>query len=640
MTTPSELYLLSGVDLDPQGNYTIDFDDLAAQTAYFDGFISDVLTDNEDYSYIRLDQPIKVYRPIDELEGCDYLFFNNGNKRYYAFIKEKTYISATTTQITFAIDYFQTFMFDYSLAESFVDREHQDRWNSSRMAVFNRETENLERGSDMQLMGKEKIYDNVTNSFILKYKDTPTPDGTSTGFVLMWATIVCKEPAHTAYFLPTLSSTYTSDLHATTINGMTTNTYTYVMPLAFTFGTWVLTQQPTFAVKGYSGATNYIGCATLDQFLNLTQNVNVISMNISRYCPFEYGVEETTLTSSGVTRPLYIFYPITNWSGHGIYPCAFSGTDSPIMGGFFIYQTSFAECPLKTLTYNDAGKWQLDEVPSIEQKKDWSFETKLYTSDYMSVKLEFGQLSKDFDMSDFDTRAIAFNLVPSYGIYGATSLVPLNYKGMAFNTDNRLQTDGTLNEMPLRTDAWLTYYSQNKAQLTTGFVTDAVGTAVSLATGFATMGLSFLFGGANQLVSYGSSIANKIAQINDLKNTPDEVSKTSMDMVNDFLCKDLYATIAIYTVREQFRDKCFEYFYHYGYKCNTFKTPNLRSRYYFNYIKTTGANIKGNLTSDQKAVLREIYDNGITIFHYRDASTFKGINNFEYENVEMTLLGS
>ena len=41
--------------------------------------------------------------------------------------------------------------------------------------------------------------------------------------------------------------------------------------------------------------------------------------------------------------------------------------------------------------------------------------------------------------------------------------------------------------------------------------------------------------------------------------------------------------------------KLYNYFYHYGYKANIFKSPNIRSRYYFNYIKTIGVNIKSNI---------------------------------------------
>ena len=77
---------------------------------------------------------------------------------------------------------------------------------------------------------------------------------------------------------------------------------------------------------------------------------------------------------------------------------------------------------------------------------------------------------------------------------------------------------------------------------------------------------------------------------------------------------------------------------HYGYKCNNFKKPNTRSRYYFNYIKTIDANIKSNINRDYITELENLFNNGVTIWHYRDATTFKGMRNYDYENVEMALL--
>ena len=79
---------------------------------------------------------------------------------------------------------------------------------------------------------------------------------------------------------------------------------------------------------------------------------------------------------------------------------------------------------------------------------------------------------------------------------------------------------------------------------------------------------------------------------------------------------------------------------HYGYACNDFKKPNLRSRYYYNYIKTIEANIKTNIDSDYRDRIQNIFDNGVCIWHYRTPNTFKGVNNYNYENVEMSIIGA
>jgi hypothetical protein len=53
----------------------------------------------------------------------------------------------------------------------------------------------------------------------------------------------------------------------------------------------------------------------------------------------------------------------------------------------------------------------------------------------------------------------------------------------------------------------------------------------------------------------------------------------------------------------------------YGYKLNEVKTPNLRSRQHFNFIQTVGANIQGNIPGDDIEKLKNIFNNGITLWH-------------------------
>ena len=58
---------------------------------------------------------------------CNYLCFRNinfGSKWFYAFIDKIEYINNATSEIYYSIDLIQTWMFDYSLEQCFVEREH------------------------------------------------------------------------------------------------------------------------------------------------------------------------------------------------------------------------------------------------------------------------------------------------------------------------------------------------------------------------------------------------------------------------------------------------------------------------------------------------------------------------------------
>ena len=63
----------------------------------------------------------------DYFYDCNYLCFQNGgfgNKWLYAFISDILYINENCTAITFEIDVMQTWLFDFEIKKSFIERMH------------------------------------------------------------------------------------------------------------------------------------------------------------------------------------------------------------------------------------------------------------------------------------------------------------------------------------------------------------------------------------------------------------------------------------------------------------------------------------------------------------------------------------
>ena len=71
----------------------------------------------------------------------------------------------------------------------------------------------------------------------------------------------------------------------------------------------------------------------------------------------------------------------------------------------------------------------------------------------------------------------------------------------------------------------------------------------------------------------------------------------------------------------------------FGYKQNKILKPDIRNRYYFNYIKTVGANLKSiNIPRDHFEKLKGIFDNGVTIWHIdREGVEVGNISKDNYE---------
>lgn len=81
----------------------------------------------EDIMYQRKDHYISVPANYEDVKSCNYVMYQNAeysNMWYYAFVTDIKYINDETTHIYIETDCMQTWMFDYTVRPSFVDREH------------------------------------------------------------------------------------------------------------------------------------------------------------------------------------------------------------------------------------------------------------------------------------------------------------------------------------------------------------------------------------------------------------------------------------------------------------------------------------------------------------------------------------
>ena len=118
--------LYSGVPLDNTYEHTLYFASLSAQTAYFHGGIAKYTLANNSYQRVERGR-MRIEKKADDLYDCNYLAFQNsnyGNKWFYAFITGVEYVNNVTSEVTFEVDSMQTYMFDVTLKDCFVEREH------------------------------------------------------------------------------------------------------------------------------------------------------------------------------------------------------------------------------------------------------------------------------------------------------------------------------------------------------------------------------------------------------------------------------------------------------------------------------------------------------------------------------------
>lgn len=70
-----------------------------------------------------------------------------------------------------------------------------------------------------------------------------------------------------------------------------------------------------------------------------------------------------------------------------------------------------------------------------------------------------------------------------------------------------------------------------------------------------------------------------------------------------------------YTIKYQFAKRIDDYFSMYGYETDELKVPNINNRSNWNYIKTAGANIIGDVPETDLQEIRNMFDSGVTLWH-------------------------
>ena len=130
-------------------------------------------------------------------------------------------------------------------------------------------------------------------------------------------------------------------------------------------------------------------------------------------------------------------------------------------------------------------------------------------------------------------------------------------------------------------------------------------------------------------------IGASMSQQKDLRSTPNTLISQGSDIMYGLKNGGKKVDLIRYMVNEEFARKIGDYFAMYGYKQNRLMRPNIRNRYYYNYIKTNGANIGGHgIPRDDLEALKQIFDNGVTIWHMDREGVAVGdysMDNYEIE---------
>lgn len=184
-----------------------------------------------------------------------------------------------------------------------------------------------------------------------------------------------------------------------------------------------------------------------------------------------------------------------------------------------------------------------------------------------------------------------------------------------------------------------------RMNLVTKDASDRLGNKAELLNANATMyrgmaGSAMMMSGIGGITAFSSNAVHQAmaqrSREKSIMNTPGTLAKSG-----NAIASIIDNQFKFYYIETKVDDVSYEkyktLFMKYGYYIGTVELPNIKSRKFFNYIKTNGAILTGSCNQLILSYLASIFDNGVTIWHM-DYTTYATIYDYTKENIERSLM--
>lgn len=203
--------------------------------------------------------------------------------------------------------------------------------------------------------------------------------------------------------------------------------------------------------------------------------------------------------------------------------------------------------------------------------------------------------------------------VPTVG--GSIKCLPKNYKGELYAEQEGIMC-GKFPTCSWVNDTYTNWLTQN---------------AVNIGVGIASSGLNMIGAVAtNNPMNYANSvlgIVQSVGQIYEHSIIPNSAQgNTNGGDINVCSLKNSFYFLKK-SIKKEYAKIIDDFFTMYGYKVNAVETININKRTYYDYIKTIGCNIVGNIPQKDLEEIRKMFDNGLTIWHNPSYFLDYSVNN-------------
>lgn len=557
ITPTTDVYLLK-VPLEINDINQLTFSNATAQHNYFNSLPK---LEAHDFTYQRKDGTIRFEGEFDELLGYNYVMYRNdafSNKWFYAYITNMEWKSPNCTDISIKTDVWQTYQFDISYKPTLIEREH----TNNDAIGSNTLPENLELG-EFVTNGNTSDFGLGNNEELMVVADVSMIENYGTN--------------------QTLQATWSSgSTPASYANGIPSGCFHVVIGT----GSLILPNVQRFvAIYDKAGLADAI------------QQIYVLPSNIVNDSAIQTGLTISTTGSA----------PYDTMSGLGIVSSMIKDVTHMVIG---------------------AGIQRPTTVDGYTPRNN---KVLCYPFNYFNVSNNAGSIIpyhyEDFTLSS--NNYVTFEVEGVFCPSGSIKAIPRNYKRQSYSSSDNAY-DFSINgaKYPIcswNSDSYTNWLTQNAVNMQTELKTTLIGGALSTAT-------NAFHGGA----SGGGGIGAGIGLIAGLAQTggaliglarDQMLAKTTANFIPDqsngnlnsgdinFAKRGSQFTFIPMSVKAEYAKCADDYFSMFGYATNRIKRPNITGRRNWNYVKTIGCYISGNIPQDDMQEIKNMFDRGITLWH-------------------------
>ena len=566
----SDVVLCRGVPIESDYRHTLYFDSVAAQNNYF---FSKAFKQFHNVSYQRERRNVITLEiPATQVYACNYLMFKNtsyGEKWFFAFVNSVEYVNDNVTDIYYELDVMQTWMFEYTLSQCMVEREH-----SVTDKIFeNTKPENIGYGELMcgvsqNLLSSHGLLGEYACVITSKpYSSSDVPIKLYSQFCPVYGyigraedmNVIVQEFVRTGWQDAVLSVTVGNKLMAQGADETHFDMPKQVPKEDFKFVCYGVTsgihegeeQFKDQLPNGYKPRNKKLFSYPYNQ-LWISNNQGTVN---------EYRYEDFKLDKDG-------FFHME---------VAASGISSP-------------ECVLYPLDYRGVAKY---------------YDHALVLTGYPTVPW-IGDTYKAYMAMN---RNQIENAVFTQGANGLMNTISA-FLGGAMTVNNAA-------DMLQAAKADASNAGQTVSKTTkTGLRQQAMG---GIFSAIGTAGTS--------VVDYMTTVWQVEAKLKDVSNIPPNVGGLSgAGSVTNALSRFDYSTYYM-CVKPEYAEIVDKFFDMFGYNTCTVKVPNTHSRPHWNYVKTIGCEIQGFLPQEAANIIKAVYDHGVTFWKNGDE-----VGNYTLDN--------